>query len=48
MKGLIVRLLLTAGLLYGVYTETGIWTVITLALCVISIEAITYLLRKRQ
>jgi len=32
------RIFLTAFLLYGVYTETGIWTTLSLVLITISIE----------
>jgi len=34
----IIRLILTAALLYGIYTETGIWTTITLTLVAIAGE----------
>jgi hypothetical protein len=34
----IIRIIIIAALLYGVYTETGIWTTVTLLLISISIE----------
>ena len=34
----IIRYILTAALLYGVYTETGIWTTLVLALLTIQNE----------
>lgn len=38
MKRIIVRLILSAVLLYAVYTETGIWTTITIGLLMIATE----------
>ncbi len=38
----IIRWLLTALLMYGVYTETGIWTTIALTLVSVSLEIINF------
>ena len=38
---MIIRLILTLALLYGVYTETGIWTTIALALIALSLEILS-------
>jgi hypothetical protein len=46
MKALIVRIILTCALLYGVYTETGIWTTLTLGLVFISSEIQGYILQR--
>lgn len=34
----IIRFVLSCGLLYGTYIETGFWTVVNLALIVVAIE----------
>ena len=43
----IIRYVLTMALLYGAYTETGIWTTIALLLSVIGIEGNTTLIKRR-
>jgi len=44
----VIRYILTMALLYGVYTETGIWTTLALLLSVIGIEANTSLIKRRN
>ena len=40
--GSYIRWVLTLGLIYGAYTETGIWTAISLLLIFLSIEIQVY------
>ena len=42
----IIRIILTPLLIYGVYGETGIWTALSLFLIFIAIEAQGYLMRR--
>lgn len=42
----LIRWILTAALLYGVYTETGIWTAISIFLIFAGFEMITLIMRK--
>lgn len=42
------RYALTASLLYGAYTETGVWTALVLSLVVIQGEMVAVILRKRR
>lgn len=42
----VIRYILCMTLLYGVYTETGVWTTASLLLIFISAEGIAYLLKK--
>lgn len=44
----ILRIILSLLLLYGVYTETGIWTVSVLFLIMVDIEGTEYLKAKRN
>lgn len=44
----IVRMVLTAGLIYGVYTETGIFTTVFAALVAISLEGASFLFKKTE
>ena len=40
----IIRIILTLALIYGVYTETGIWTAVSLGLIFVAIEALTIMI----
>ena len=40
------RMILTAGLVYGVYTETGIFTTVFAVLVTVSIEGASFLMGK--
>lgn len=42
----LVRILLTIALLFGVYSETGIWTTIAFALVFLGIELVTFTMRR--
>ena len=42
----VIRYILTMALLYGIYTETGIWTTIAFLLIVIAHEQVELGLRK--
>jgi len=44
----IIRLTLTLGVLYGVYTETGIWTALALFLVSITLELQSITLRRQH
>jgi len=41
-----IRIILSILLLYGVYTETGIWTTVLLSLVVVTTEIEAYLKRR--
>lgn len=41
-----IRWVANVALLYGVYTETGVWTVIAITLGLLGIEITTILLRR--
>jgi len=43
---MIIRFILTFLLIYGAYTETGIWTALSLFLIFMSVEIQSYLIRK--
>ncbi len=43
-----VRWILSAGIVYGAYTETGFWTALALSLSVIQIEVIAMILRRNS
>jgi hypothetical protein len=43
----IIRIFLTVALLYGVYTETGIWTTTSLFLTAIGLELAGYIVSKK-
>lgn len=44
---IIIRIILSLMLLYGVYTETGVWTTLSLFLVFTGMEIVTQLMRKR-
>jgi len=43
----IARILLTMALIYGVYTETGIWTALSLFLISIAIELQSFIIKNK-
>lgn len=44
----ILRIVLSLLILYGVYTETGFWTVSVLFLFMVDMEGVTYLKTKHK
>ena len=44
----IIRIGLSLLLLYGVYTETGIWTAISMFLCFVALEAHSFILNNKE
>ncbi len=42
----IIRIILTLALIYGVYTEAGIWTAVSLGLIFAGFEVITILINR--
>ena len=43
---IIIRIILTLALIYGAYTETGIWTALSLFLIFIGMEIHGYLIKR--
>jgi len=48
MVSKIIRFVLSVLLVYGVYTETGTWTSVSIALLIVSIELISISIKKIQ
>jgi len=48
MKAHIIRILVTLGLIYGAYTETGVWTTLALLLIAVSVELLAITVRRMQ
>ena len=42
IKEIVIRCILTLALLYGAYTETGIWTTLSLLLIFLNFEIVAY------